>query len=81
MLLWKEIYELMFKQKHKMFPYDNRMKDVRDISEKEVRIDKNPFGTVLAFTGSVNLDIRELLQCLPGSVLCPHRAFSARVAH
>lgn len=44
-----------------MFPYDNEMKDVREISEKEVRIDKNAFGNVLAFTGSVNLDIRELL--------------------
>lgn len=61
MLLLKEVYELMFKQKCKMFPYDNRMKDVREISEKEVRIDKNAFGNVLAFAGSVNLDIRELL--------------------
>lgn len=61
MLLLKEICELMFKQKHKMFPYDNGMKDVREISEEEVRIGKNAFGNVLAFTGSVNLDIRELL--------------------
>lgn len=43
MLLLKEIYELMFQQKHKMLPYDNRMKDVREISEKEVRIDKDAF--------------------------------------
>lgn len=61
MLLLKEIYELMFQQKHKMFPYDNRMKDVKGISEKEVRIDTNAFRNVLAFTESVNLDIRELL--------------------
>lgn len=61
MLLLKEVCELMFKQKDKMFPYDNRMKDGREISEKEVRIDKNAFGSVLAFAESVNLDIRELL--------------------
>ena len=71
-LLSKEIYELMFKQKHKMFPDDNRMKDVIDISGKEVRIGKNVFGNVLAFTESANLDIREVLECLPGCILCPH---------
>lgn len=71
-LLSKEIYELMFKQKHKMFPDDNRMKDVAEISGKEVRIGKNVFGNVLAFTESANLDIREVLECLPGCILCPH---------
>lgn len=58
-LLTKEIYELMFKQKHKIFPHDNRMKDVTEISGKEVRISKNVFGKMLAFTQGANLDIEK----------------------
>lgn len=34
-LLSKEIRELMFKQKHKMFPDDSRLKDVTEVSGKE----------------------------------------------
>lgn len=34
-LLSKEIRELMFKQKHKMFPDDSRLKDVAEVSGKE----------------------------------------------
>lgn len=70
--LSKEIYELMLKQKHEIFPDDNRMKDVTEISDKEVRIGRNVFGNMLVFTESANLDIREVLECLPGSILCPH---------
>lgn len=55
-----------------MFPDDNRMKDVTEISGKEVRIGKNVSGNVLAFAESANLDIREVLECLPGCILCPH---------
>lgn len=60
-LLSKEICELEFKQKHKMFPDDKRMKDVTEISGKEARMGKDVFGNVLAFTESANLGIREVL--------------------
>jgi len=80
-VLSKEIYELMFKQNQKMFPDDNRMKDVTDISGKEVRMGKDVFGNVLAFTESANLVIREALECVPGCILCPYSAFSTVLAY
>lgn len=71
-LLLKEICELEFKQKHKTFPDDKRMRDVTDILGKEVRMGKDVFGNVLTFTESANLDIGEVLEFLPGCILCPH---------
>lgn len=71
-LVSKEIRELMFKQKHKMFPDDSRLKDVTEVSGKEVRVGENRFGNVLALTQSKNLDIREVLECLLSFIHCPH---------